>query len=170
MIVEPRVLRDERGFFLESWNAATFAAVGIGPAFTHENHSRSARGVLRGVHFQNPGPQGKLVRVVSGAVWTVAVDLRRASPWFGRWTGVDLDAETMRMLWVPPGFGHGFLSLAPDSDVLYKCTAPHDPANEHALAWNDPSVGIVWPLDGIAPTLSARDRAALPLAAIAAYA
>ncbi|MEI9851625.1 MAG: dTDP-4-dehydrorhamnose 3,5-epimerase [Sphingomonas sp.] len=170
VILEPQVFGDERGFFLESWNAARFAAAGLDLGFVQDNHSRSARGVLRGLHFQNPNPQGKLVRVVSGAVWDVAVDLRRASPHFGKWAGVELSAENKRMFWVPPGFGHGFLTLADGTDFLYKCTAPYDPSAEHTLLWNDPAIGIEWPLDGIEPRLSAKDVAGRPLDAIEAYA
>jgi dTDP-4-dehydrorhamnose 3,5-epimerase len=169
LIVEPRVFGDDRGFFLESWNAETFRAAGLDLRFVQDNHSRSARGVLRGLHFQQPQPQGKLVRVVSGRVFDVAVDLRRASPTFGKWTGVELSAANKRMLWAPEGFAHGFLSLEDDTDLLYKCTAPYRPEHEHALAWNDPAVGVDWPLDGMAPVLSVKDRAARTLDQIAVY-
>lgn len=170
VVIEPAVFGDERGFFLESWNAATFREAGLDLAFVQDNHSRSAKGVLRGLHYQTPNPQGKLLRVVSGAIWDVAVDLRRSSPTFGRWAGVELSAANKRMFWVPPGFAHGFLSLEDGSDVLYKCTAAYSPADEHALLWNDPAVGIDWPLDGAAPQLSARDRAGVPLAEAATFA
>lgn len=170
LIIEPQVFGDERGFFLESWNARTFADAGLDMTFVQDNHSRSQRGVLRGLHFQNPGPQGKLVRVVSGAVFDVAVDLRRSSPAFGKWTGVELSAENKRMFWVPEGFAHGFLTLQDNTDFLYKCTAPYSPEHEHSLAWDDPAVGIEWPLDGIVPQLSAKDRAGLALDKVEAFA
>jgi len=164
LIVEPKVFGDERGFFLESWNQASFAKLGLDLDFVQDNHSRSARGVLRGMHYQLPNPQGKLVRVVAGSVFDVAVDMRKASPTFGKWVGVELSATNKRMLWVPPGMAHGFLTLEDGTDFLYKCTAPYLPANEHSLAWDDPDVGIEWPLEGIEPQLSAKDRAGLPLA------
>lgn len=169
LIIEPRVFGDERGFFLESWNAAAFAAVGLDLAFVQDNHSRSQKGVLRGMHFQNPGPQGKLVRVVRGAVFDAVVDLRRSSPTYGKWTGVVLSAENKRLFWVPEGFAHGFLTLEDDTDFLYKCTSAYLPANEHSLAWNDPAVGIEWPLDGIVPRLSAKDQQGLALADVPAF-
>lgn len=168
-VIEPAVFGDDRGFFLESWNAEKFAALGLDLTFVQDNHSRSARGVLRGLHFQNPNPQGKLVRVVTGRVWDVAVDLRAGSPTYGRWVGVELSATNKRMFWVPPGFAHGFVSLEDGTDFLYKCTAPYDPANEHSLLWNDPALGIDWPLDGIEPQLSAKDRAGTPLSQIRAF-
>lgn len=135
-----------------------------------DNHSRSARGVLRGMHFQNPQAQGKLVRVVAGAVFDVIVDLRRSSRSFGQWFGIELNAENKAMLWAPPGVAHGFLTLADGTDFLYKCTEFYTPENEHSLAWDDPAIGIDWPLDGIEPQLSAKDRAGLPLAQVATYA
>lgn len=170
LLIEPRVFGDERGFFTESWNRATFAAAGLELDFVQDNHSRSQKGVLRGLHFQNPAPQGKLVRVVRGAVWDVAVDLRRSSPTFGQWYGVELSGANHRMLWVPEGFAHGFVTLEDDTDFLYKCTAPYAPANEHTLAWDDPAVGIAWPLDGIEPALSAKDREGLALDQVEAFA
>lgn len=169
-LVQPRVFGDERGFFLESWNKAVFAKAGLPTEFVQDNHSRSARGVLRGLHFQNPGPQGKLVRVASGAVFDVIVDLRRSSQSFGRWFGVELSAANQTMLWAPPGLAHGFLTLQDGTDFLYKCTAPYDPASEHSLAWDDPEIGITWPLAGIEPQLSAKDRAGLPLAKVSVFA
>ncbi|MBA4042814.1 MAG: dTDP-4-dehydrorhamnose 3,5-epimerase [Erythrobacter sp.] len=169
LIIEPRVFGDERGFFMETWNAATFAAAGLDLAFVQDNHSRSQKGVLRGLHFQNPGPQGKLVRVTNGAVFDVAVDLRRSSPTFGQWVGVELSAVNKRMFWVPEGFAHGFLTLEPDTDFLYKCTAPYAPHSEHTLAWNDPAVGIEWPLDGFEPALSAKDAVGVCLADVPAF-
>jgi len=170
LIIEPRVFGDDRGFFMESWNAAEFAEAGLDLAFVQDNHSRSQKGVLRGMHFQNPGPQGKLVRVVSGAVYDVAVDLRRSSPHFGKWVGVELSAANRRMFWVPEGFAHGFLTLEDGTDFLYKCTAPYAPHSEHSLAWDDPAVGIEWPLIGIEPQLSAKDKAGVPLAEVEAFA
>ncbi|MGX7951249.1 dTDP-4-dehydrorhamnose 3,5-epimerase [Tsuneonella sp. HG249] len=167
-VIEPRVYGDERGFFLESWNAEAFMDAGLPSAFVQDNHSRSMKGVLRGLHFQNPGAQGKLVRVVSGGVFDVIVDLRRASSTFGQWYGIELTAANKRMLWVPEGFAHGFLTLVDATDVLYKCTAHYAPQSEHSLAWDDPEVGIVWPLDG-APVLSAKDAAGQPLAAVPAF-
>jgi dTDP-4-dehydrorhamnose 3,5-epimerase len=168
LIVEPRVFGDERGFFMESWNAAAFAATGIDARFVQDNHSRSAKGVLRGMHFQNPGPQGKLVRVVAGAVFDAIVDLRRSSPTFRQWFGLELSAANKRMLWAPEGFAHGFLTLEDGTEFLYKCTAPYAPAHEHSLAWNDPAVGIDWPLDA-PPSLSAKDAAGLPLAQLPVF-
>ena len=170
LILEPRVFGDERGFFLESWNADSFAKAGLDLNFVQDNHSRSQKGVLRGMHFQNPQPQGKLVRVVRGAVFDAIVDLRRSSPTFGQWTGVVLSAENKRMFWVPEGFAHGFLTLEDDTDFLYKCTAPYLPQNECSLAWDDPDVGIEWPLDGIEPKLSAKDAVGVPLAQVQAFA
>ncbi|MAP69203.1 MAG: dTDP-4-dehydrorhamnose 3,5-epimerase [Erythrobacteraceae bacterium] len=158
LIIEPEVFGDERGFFMESWNAEKFAESGLDIAFVQDNHSRSQKGVLRGMHFQNPGPQGKLVRVSRGAVYDVAVDLRRNSSTFGRWVGVELSAENKRMFWVPRGFAHGFLTLENDTDFLYKCDAPYSPENEHSLAWDDPSVGIHWPTEDLQVQLSAKDR------------
>ncbi len=169
-VIEPTVFSDERGFFLESWNARGFADAGIDQTFVQDNHSRSARGVLRGLHFQNPNPQGKLVRVTAGRVWDVAVDLRRSSPTFGRWHGVELSAANKRMFWVPPGFAHGFIALEDGTDCLYKCTAFYEPADEHALRWDDPAIGIAWPLEGVTPTLSAKDLAGKPLGEVAAFA
>lgn len=159
-IIEPKVFGDDRGFFMESWNASAFAQAGLDLDFVQDNHSRSAKGVLRGLHYQKPDPQGKLVRVVAGAVFDVAVDLRRSSPTFGRWQGVILSAENKRMFWVPPGFAHGFLSLADGTDFLYKCTALYQPAADRSLRWDDPEIGIEWPLDGLVPQLSAKDEAA----------
>ena len=167
-VIEPAVFGDERGFFFESWNAAAFAAAELPAAFVQDNHSRSMKGVLRGLHFQNPGAQGKLVRVVSGAVFDVIVDLRRSSPTFGRWHGVELSAANKRMLWVPEGFAHGFLTLEDNTDFLYKCTAPYAPEHEHVLAWDEAEVGIAWPLDR-RPLLSARDAAGQPLSALPVF-
>lgn len=169
-IIEPALFADARGFFLESWNARAFAAVGIDAAFVQDNHSRSARGVLRGLHYQIGRSQGKLVRVTAGRAFDVAVDLRRSSPGFGRWTGTELSAANKRLLWVPPGFAHGFLSLEEGTDFLYKCTDYYVPEQERALSWSDPAIGISWPLAGIgAPTLSAKDADAPPLADAETY-
>ena len=170
LIIEPRVFGDARGFFMETWNAAAFAAAGLDLAFVQDNHSRSQKGVLRGLHFQNPGPQGKLVRVTQGAVFDVAVDLRVSSPTFGQWVGVELSAENKRMFWVPEGFAHGFLTLADDTDFLYKCTAPYAPQAEHTLAWDDPAVGIDWPLSGIEPIISEKDARGASLGDAAVFA
>lgn len=170
LVIEPKVFGDERGFFMESWNATAFHEAGLDLNFVQDNHSRSSRGVLRGLHFQNPGAQGKLVRVVSGSVWDVAVDLRRSSPNFGKWVGVELSATNKRMFWVPEGFAHGFLTLEDGTDFLYKCTAPYAPSLEHSLAWNDPTVAIDWPLEGIEPQLSNKDREGAALADVQAFA
>lgn len=170
LIIEPRVFGDARGFFMETWNAAAFADAGLDLAFVQDNHSRSQKGVLRGLHFQNPGPQGKLVRVVKGAVFDVAVDLRASSPTFGKWVGVELSADNKRMFWVPEGFAHGFLTLEDDTDFLYKCTAPYAPQSEFTLAWDDPMVGIEWPVDGLDPLISEKDARGLSLADVPVFA
>jgi dTDP-4-dehydrorhamnose 3,5-epimerase len=170
LIIEPRVFGDSRGFFMETWNAGAFAAAELDLTFVQDNHSRSQKGVLRGLHFQNPGPQGKLVRVTNGAVFDVAVDLRASSPTFGQWVGVELSAENKRMFWVPEGFAHGFLTLEDDTDFLYKCTAPYAPANEFTLAWNDPAVGIEWPVTGLDPIISEKDARGLALADVPVFA
>jgi dTDP-4-dehydrorhamnose 3,5-epimerase len=163
LLLEPRVFGDERGFFMESFNARLLAErAGITDTFVQDNHSRSARGVLRGLHYQIQHPQGKLVRVVAGSVWDVAVDLRRSSPAFGKWFGVELSAENKRMVWVPPGFAHGFLVLSDSADFLYKTTDYWYPEHERSVLWNDPALAIGWPLQG-EPVLSAKDRAGKPL-------
>ncbi len=159
-LIEPRVFGDDRGFFLESWNARSFADAGLDLDFVQDNHSRSARGVLRGLHYQLKNPQGKLVRVTSGAVFDVAVDVRRSSPHFGRWVGYELSDVNKRMLWVPPGFAHGFVVLSDSADFLYKCTQLYDGSDDRGIRWNDPAVGIDWPLAGITPQLSDKDAAA----------
>jgi dTDP-4-dehydrorhamnose 3,5-epimerase len=169
LLIEPEVHGDDRGFFLESWNERRFAEAGIEARFVQDNHSRSARGVLRGIHYQLARPQGKLVRVTSGAVFDVALDLRRSSPQFGKWTGVELTAANKRMLWIPPGFGHGFLALEDGTDFLYKCTDFYSPSDERGIAWNDPAIGIDWPLADIAPIVSERDSAAPTLADAEVY-
>lgn len=170
VIVEPDVYGDERGFFMESWNREKFRQGGLDVAFVQDNHSRSDKGVLRGLHFQNPGAQGKLVRVATGAVWDVVVDLRRSSPHFGEWAGVELTEENHRMLWVPEGFAHGFLVLRDTTHFLYKCTTPYAPEHEHVLAWDDPDIAIDWPLDPAELKLNARDQAGLPLTQVKAFA
>jgi dTDP-4-dehydrorhamnose 3,5-epimerase len=171
ILLEPKVFGDERGFFLESWNRRGFAALGIDRDFVQDNHSRSAQGILRGLHYQTEHTQGKLVRVVSGEVFDVAVDMRRASPSFGRWVGYTLSAANRRMLWVPPGFAHGFyVTSAEGAEFLYKCTDYYDPAHEVSVRWDDPSIGIAWPLvDGRTPALSAKDAAGLAFAAAPAF-
>ena len=164
LLLAPKVFGDSRGFFFESFNARVFAeATGLQLDFVQDNHSRSARHVLRGMHFQVNRPQGKLVRVVRGEVFDVAVDIRRDSPTFGRWVGERLSETNQRQLWVPPGLAHGFLVLSESADFLYKNTDYYDPASERCLAWNDPTVRIDWPLDGQAPALSGKDQAGLAL-------
>ena len=164
LVLEPKVFGDARGFFMESFNARTFREVtGLDVAFVQDNHSRSQRGVLRGLHYQVKQPQGKLVRVVQGRVFDVAVDLRRGSPSFGKWYGVELSGENHRQFWVPPGFAHGFYVMSDSADFLYKTTDYYAPEHERSLAWNDPTVGVTWPLD-VEPLLSAKDLAGKPLA------
>jgi dTDP-4-dehydrorhamnose 3,5-epimerase len=163
LLLQPRVFADTRGFFLESFNQRAFAqATGVDAPFVQDNHSRSARGVLRGLHYQIRQPQGKLVRVVRGAAWDVAVDLRRGSPHFGHWTAALLDEDNKHQLWIPAGFGHGFLALAEGTEVLYKATDYYAPEHERCLAWDDPRLAIAWPLDDVAqPQVSEKDRAGL---------
>lgn len=158
LLLAPKVFGDARGFFMESWNKQTFADLGLTLDFVQDNHSRSARGVLRGIHYQLNQPQGKLVRVASGAVFDVAVDLRRSSPHFGKWVGYELSADNHRMLWIPPGFGHGFLVLSETADFLYKTTDYYAPEWDRGVRWDDPDIGIQWPLES-APQLSAKDQA-----------
>jgi dTDP-4-dehydrorhamnose 3,5-epimerase len=165
LILEPKVFGDSRGFFFESYNQRELADVaGITDAFVQDNHSRSARNVLRGLHYQIQQPQGKLVRVVAGTVFDVAVDIRRSSATFGRWVGVELSAENKRIAWVPKGFAHGFLVLSEHAEFLYKTTAFWAPEYERSIAWDDPDLGIVWPIEG-APVLSAKDKAGARLRA-----
>lgn len=164
LIIEPKVFGDQRGFFFESFNQRAFNdATGLDADFVQDNHSRSSKGVLRGLHYQIQQPQGKLVRVVRGAVFDVAVDLRRASPNFGRWVGVELSEENHRQLWVPPGFAHGFLVTSDAADFLYKTTDYYAPEFERCVAWNDPGIGVDWPLAGKTPELSGKDRAGVLL-------
>jgi dTDP-4-dehydrorhamnose 3,5-epimerase len=157
LLLEPKVFGDARGFFLESWNRQAFADLGLDLDFVQDNHSRSAKGVLRGLHYQLNQPQGKLVRVVSGAVFDVAVDLRRSSPNFGQWVGYELSTENQRMMWIPPGFGHGFLVLSDSADFLYKTTAYYAPQWDRGVRWDDPQIAVQWPLQGM-PALSAKDQ------------
>ena len=165
-ILEPKVFGDARGFFMESYNRRDFAeATGLDVDFVQDNHSRSRRGVLRGLHYQINQPQGKLVRAVRGAVFDVAVDIRRSSPTFGRWTGTELSEDNQRQLWIPPGFAHGFVVLSESADFLYKASDWYAPEHERGIAWNDPSIGVEWPLATIGePLLSDKDRAAPTLA------
>lgn len=168
--VLPQVFVDDRGFLLESWNARTCADAGIPAEFVQDNHSRSARGVLRGLHYQNPDPQGKLVRVVQGEVFDVAVDLRASSASCGRWVGVRLSAERHNQLWIPPGFAHGFYVTSDTADLLYKCTGYYAPDSARTLRWDDPEIGIEWPLvDDQPPRLSAKDLAGQPFSRAELY-
>jgi len=167
-LIEPKVFGDDRGFFMESWNARAFAAAGIDATFVQDNHSRSRRDVLRGLHYQIEHAQGKLVRCVAGEVYDAVVDLRRSSPTFGRSIGLALSAQNQRMLWVPPGFAHGFLAVSEYADFLYKTTDYWYPEHERTLLWNDAALAIAWPLSG-APILAAKDAAGVPLAAAAVY-
>jgi dTDP-4-dehydrorhamnose 3,5-epimerase len=161
-LLAPRVFADSRGFFLESYNQRTFAELGIHETFVQDNHSRSERGVLRGLHYQLVQPQGKLVRAVRGEIFDVAVDLRRSSPTFGQWTGQHLNEDNKQMLWIPAGFGHGFLVLSAIAEVVYKATDFYAPQGERSVLWNDPQIGIDWP-DAGTPILSAKDAAGKPL-------
>lgn len=164
-VIVPRAFPDSRGLFFESWHAEKFARVGIDVPFVQDNHSESAGGVLRGLHYQvPPSEQGKLVRAVRGEIFDVAVDIRRSSPTFGRWAGRRLSAANREMLWIPPGHAHGFYALDGGAVVIYKCTAAYSPDHDRTLLWNDPTLGIAWPLEGgREPELSEKDRAGLPL-------
>jgi dTDP-4-dehydrorhamnose 3,5-epimerase len=165
LVLQPKVFGDARGFFFESFNARDFAeATGLNLQFVQDNHSRSSRGVLRGLHYQIKHSQGKLVRVVAGEVFDVAVDMRKDSPQFGQWTGCHLTAENAKQLWVPPGFAHGFFVMSESADFLYKTTDYWFPEHERCLLWNDPELAIEWPLGDISPLLAAKDAAGLPLA------
>jgi len=174
LLFQPRVFGDARGFFFESFNQRVFnEAVGGAHAFVQDNHSRSARGVLRGLHYQVAQPQGKLVRVVRGAVFDVAVDIRRSSPTFGQWVGAELSEDNQQQLWVPPGFAHGFLALSESADFLYKTTDFYAPASERCIVWNDPQIAIDWPLSAAAveqPLVSAKDQQGLALSAAELFA
>ena len=163
VLIKPKVFKDDRGHFFESWSQRKFDAAGLELVFVQDNQNRSERHVLRGLHYQLTKPQGKLVRVVTGAVFDVAVDLRRRSPTFGRWVGAELSADNHHMLWVPPGFGHGFMVLSESVHFLYKCTEFYYPQDERAIRWDDAEIGVKWPLPaGMRPVISARDAAARP--------
>ncbi|MEX2150253.1 MAG: dTDP-4-dehydrorhamnose 3,5-epimerase [Steroidobacteraceae bacterium] len=169
LLLEPKVFGDDRGFFFESYNRRAFhKATGVDVEFVQDNHSRSKKNVLRGLHYQVRQAQGKLIRVTAGEVWDVAVDLRKASPTFAKWTGFTLSAESKRMAWIPPGFAHGFLVVSDSADVLYKATDYYAPEHERTLLWSDPALGIRWPLAG-APVLADKDRRGTPLAAAEAF-
>ncbi|MCU0626358.1 MAG: dTDP-4-dehydrorhamnose 3,5-epimerase [Gemmatimonadaceae bacterium] len=170
LLLEPRSFGDARGFFVETWKDASIGGLPTLPTFVQDNHSRSVRGTLRGLHYQLTHAQGKLVRCARGRIWDVAVDLRRASPTFGRWCGVELDDESHRQLWVPPGFAHGFLVLSERADVIYKVTDRYDPTGERSVRWNCPSLAIDWPeRDPAALVLSPKDAAAPGLADAETY-
>ena len=163
LVIEPKVFADERGFFMESFKASDFAAFGITQNFVQDNHSKSRKGVIRGLHFQRaPYAQGKLVRVTHGCAWDVAVDLRKGSPTFGTWCAVELSADNHLLFWIPEGFAHGFLALEDDTELLYKCTAEYNPTSDGGIRWNDPDIGVAWPQIGVSPLLSSKD-AVLPL-------
>jgi dTDP-4-dehydrorhamnose 3,5-epimerase len=171
LIVEPKVFGDSRGFFLESFNAREFeAATGVSTPFVQDNHSCSRKGVLRGLHVQARHPQGKLVRVTSGEVFDAVVDIRRDSKTYGKWFGLHLSADNKKQLWIPPGLAHGFLVLSEFAEFLYKTTDYWYPEFERSIAWNDPAIGIEWPLDGSAPSLAAKDQAAAPLSQLGSLA
>lgn len=163
LVIEPRLFEDERGFLMEVWHLEKYRGLGIEAQFVQENHSRSGLGTVRGLHYQLGRPQGKLVRVVRGGVFDVAVDLRRSSPTFGRWTGVTLSEDDRRMLWIPPGFAHGFAVTSAVADVVYLCTEYYAPAEDRTLKWNDPTLAIPWPLAGKAPIVSPKDARGVPL-------
>ncbi len=165
LIMEPTVHGDHRGFFMETWRQSTFEEIRPGLRFVQDNHSKSAHGILRGLHYQLRQPQGKLVRAVSGEIFDVAVDLREGSPSFGQWAGAVLSADNKRQLWVPPGFAHGFYVSSESAEVCYKCTDYYDAADDHSLRWDDPQLGIAWPIPaGESPVLSDKDRNGLLLA------
>ena len=163
-LLNPRVFGDDRGFFLETYNSRVFADAGLPTEWRQDNHSRSARGVLRGLHYQLTDPQGKLVRVTRGRVFDVAVDIRRSSPSFGQWVGAELSDENQAMLFIPPGFAHGFVVLSDVADFCYKCTTLWHQQSDRSLLWSDPAIGIDWPLDGLTPQLAGKDAAAPLLA------
>ena len=164
LILEPKVFGDARGFFMETWNRSRYAEAGLPGEFVQDNVSYSRHGVLRGLHYQSPRAQGKLVHVLEGEVFDVAVDVRVGSPTFGRWAGATLSAQNRRQLWIPPGFAHGFCVTGETALFCYKCTELYAPEHEGSILWNDPAIGIAWPLEH--PTLSAKDAAAPPLAAV----
>jgi dTDP-4-dehydrorhamnose 3,5-epimerase len=170
VLIEPRVFGDDRGYFMEVWHAGRFAEAGLDLRFVQDNQSYSRMGTLRGLHYQVEHAQGKLVRAISGTIFDVAVDLRRSSPTFGRWVGATLSGENKAQLYVPPGFAHGFLVTSPDAIVEYKCTDMYSPSHERSLAWNDPTVGVAWPLPpGQSPILSAKDLAGATLETAEVY-
>ncbi|MFM1895179.1 MAG: hypothetical protein RLZZ385_253 [Pseudomonadota bacterium] len=160
LILEPTVHGDHRGYFMETFRRSWFEDRGLAGEFVQDNQSKSGQGILRGLHYQLSRPQGKLVRVISGAIFDVAVDLRKGSATFGQWEGIELSADNRRQLWVPPGFAHGFYVMSETAEVIYKCTDYYDPADERGLLWNDPDLAIQWPLDGTQPILSDKDRRA----------
>ena len=162
LIVEPRIFRDDRGFFLETFSIRHLAGTPIAEHFAQDNHSRSRRGVLRGLHYQLEHPQGKLIHVARGKIFDVAVDIRRGSPTFAKWFGAELSDENLTSLWVPAGFAHGFCVMSDVADVIYKCTVPFEAADDGGVAWNDPRIGIIWPVEN--PLLSPKDAAYAPLA------
>jgi dTDP-4-dehydrorhamnose 3,5-epimerase len=162
LLIEPKVFGDDRGFFMETYRVDAFRDAGIASEFVQDNHSRSARGVLRGLHYQEPNAQGKLVRCTRGAIFDVAVDIRRGSPSFSRWFGIELSDANKLTLWVPPGFAHGFCAMEEGSDLVYKCTELYDPRTDRGIRWNDPAIGIEWPI--AEPLLSPKDAAAPTLA------
>ena len=161
LVIEPRIFRDDRGFFIETFSAPKLEGSGIPAEFVQDNHSRSSRGVLRGLHYQLDHPQGKLVHVTRGKIFDVAVDIRRGSPTFGKWFGTELDDENLMSMWIPGGFAHGFCTLSDVADVTYKCTAAYDAADDRGIAWNDPTIQIDWPIEQ--PLISAKDASYAPL-------
>jgi dTDP-4-dehydrorhamnose 3,5-epimerase len=163
ILIVPKLFPDSRGFFLESYQKKRFAAAGIDLEFVQDNHSQSERGVLRGLHYQIQQPQGKLVRVIAGEIFDVAVDIRKSSPTFGKWVGEFLSAENKKLLWVPPGFAHGFYVISPTTEVLYKATDYYAPQWDRSIIWNDPAINIEWPLHGMEPILSNKDKAGVLL-------
>jgi dTDP-4-dehydrorhamnose 3,5-epimerase len=170
VLIEPSAFADARGFFMETWQARKFATGGIHASFVQDNHSASQQWVLRGLHYQLRQPQGKLVRVVQGEVFDVAVDMRKSSPTFGQWMAQRLSSANRLMLWIPPGFAHGFLTLSEHAEFIYKCTDYYDPASERTLIWNDPDIGIEWPMPaGLQPLISAKDLAGSRLAEAECY-
>lgn len=158
ILIRPKIFRDNRGFFLESWQKKRFSEAGLDLTFVQDNHSRSAKNVLRGIHYQIQQPQGKLIRVIVGEVFDVAVDLRKSSPTFGKWVSAVLSADNFNMLWIPPGFGHGFIVTSDFAEFVYKATDYYAPSYERSIVWNDPEIAIDWPLNGAEPILSEKDR------------
>ncbi len=169
LIFKPKVFDDERGFFMETYRHSWFSEEGVDTTFVQDNHSKSNRGTLRGLHYQLSHPQGKLARVISGEVFDVAVDLRKSSTNFGRWIGIVLSAENKKQVWVPPGFAHGFYVISESAELLYKCTEYYDSEDEHCLLWNDKIVGVDWPLLDSSPFLSDKDKNAQQLSEAAVY-